>query len=73
MAAESYSIIPYAYNIGIDVRLTISFDETSVKKLLEAVVAQIDQGRRRPCRQLSGFTKAGRPAGSMKEHTFELR
>jgi succinyl-diaminopimelate desuccinylase len=39
---ESYSIIPDACDIGVDVRLTTSFDETAGKKLVEEVVAQVD-------------------------------
>ena len=40
---EGYSIIPDACHIGVDVRLTTSFDETSGKELIETVVAQVDE------------------------------
>ena len=40
---ESYSIIPDRCIIGIDVRLTTTFDETSGKNIIEAAVAEADE------------------------------
>jgi succinyl-diaminopimelate desuccinylase len=40
---EGYSIIPDSCTIGVDARLTTTFDETSGKKIIEAAVAQVDE------------------------------
>jgi succinyl-diaminopimelate desuccinylase len=40
---EGYSIVPDGCDIGVDVRLTTNFHETSGRRLIEAVVAQVDQ------------------------------
>lgn len=40
---ESYSIIPDHCTIGVDVRLTRTFDEASAKKLIEEAVTEIDK------------------------------
>ena len=40
---EGYSIIPDTCAIGIDVRLTTTFDETSGKKIIETAVAHVDE------------------------------
>lgn len=40
---ESHSIIPDRCIIGIDVRLTTTFDETSGKNIIEAAVAEADE------------------------------
>jgi len=40
---EGYSIIPDSCTIGVDTRLTTTFDETSGKNIIEEVVAQVDE------------------------------
>jgi succinyl-diaminopimelate desuccinylase len=40
---EGYSIIPDSCTIGVDARLTTTFDEVSGKNIIEAVVAQVDE------------------------------
>jgi succinyl-diaminopimelate desuccinylase len=40
---EGYSIIPDDCDIGVDMRLTTIFHEISGRKLIEAVVAQVDE------------------------------
>jgi succinyl-diaminopimelate desuccinylase len=40
---EGYSIIPDSCTIGVDTRLTTTFDETSGKNIIETVVAQVDE------------------------------
>lgn len=40
---EGYSIVPDRCTIGIDVRLTTTFDEASGKKIIETAVAHVDE------------------------------
>jgi len=40
---EGYSIVPDKCTIGIDVRLTTTFDETSGKNIIEAAAAEVDE------------------------------
>lgn len=40
---EGYSIVPDSCAIGVDARLTTTFDEASGKKIIEAAVAQVDE------------------------------
>jgi succinyl-diaminopimelate desuccinylase len=40
---EGYSIVPDSCTIGIDVRLTTTFDEASGKKIIETAVAHVDE------------------------------
>jgi succinyl-diaminopimelate desuccinylase len=42
IGGEGYSIVPDKCTIGIDARLTTTFNETSGKKIIEAAVAQVD-------------------------------
>ena len=43
VGGEGYSIIPDSCAIGVDVRLTTTFDEVSGKKIIEAAVEQVDE------------------------------
>jgi succinyl-diaminopimelate desuccinylase len=40
---ESYSIIPDTCTVGVDTRLTTTFDEAAAKNLIETAAAQVDE------------------------------